>query len=173
VGASFTLLVASAASAAAATTISAAPTPTAVSATVSTTATVSAATAATLHFRAGFVHIEGAAADLAAVEGCDGFVAFFRIRHFHKSETAGAAGVTVGHDADAIHLSMRREQLPQFVFPGVEIQIAHEYILHANGLKLSYLRASTSAEEQRLVGRAEKPEMANSQMRAKYSRSGM
>jgi hypothetical protein len=108
---------------------------------------------------------------LAAIEGCDGFVALFRVGHFYKPETARAAGVAISHDADAIHLSVRREQLAQFVFPGVEIQIAHEYILHANGLKLSYLRASTSAEEQRLVGRAEKPEMANSQMRAKYSRS--
>jgi hypothetical protein len=62
-------------------------------------------------------------------------------------------------------LSMRREQLPQFVFPGIEIQIAHENIFHANSLGMSYLRASPSAEEQRLLGLAEKPEMANSQMR--------
>jgi hypothetical protein len=68
---------------------------------------------------------------------------------------------------------MRREQLTQFVFSGIEIQIAHKYILHANSLGMSYLRASTSAEEQRLVGRAEKPEMANSQMRTQYSRSGI
>jgi hypothetical protein len=151
---------ATAATAAAATAISAAATTT-VSATVSTATTVSAATAAALNFGASFIYVQGASADLAAVEGCDGFVSLFGVGHFYKPETAGTTGVPVGHDADAIHLSMRCEQLAQFVFPGIEIQIAHEYILHANGLKLSYLRASTSAEEQRLVGRAEKPEMAN------------
>jgi hypothetical protein len=171
-GAAITLLVTAAAPTAAATTISTAAT-TAVPATVASTTTVSTATASALHFRASFIYIEGASADLASVERSDCFVSLFCIGHFHKSETARAAGVPIGHDADAIHLSMRSEQLPQFVFTSVEIQVAHEDIFHANSLKLSYLRASTSAEEQRLVGRAEKPEMANSQMRAKYSRSGI
>jgi hypothetical protein len=82
------LLVASATTAAAATTISTAAA--SVPAAVAATATVSAATAATaaaFNFRTGFVYVQGASANLAAVEGCDGFVSLFRVGHFYKSET--------------------------------------------------------------------------------------
>jgi hypothetical protein len=142
----------------------------------SVTASVSAATAAAttaLHFGTGFVHVQSAAAHLAAVEGRDGFVSFLRIGHLYESEAARTSGVPVGHDAHAIHLTMRREQLSEFVFTRIEVQIAHEDVFHASSLGMSYLRASPSAEEQRLFGLAEKPEMANSQMRTKYSRSGI
>jgi hypothetical protein len=79
------LLVASATTAAAATTISTAAA--SVPAAVAATATVSAATAAAFNFRTGFVYVQGASANLAAVEGCDGFVSLFRVGHFYKSET--------------------------------------------------------------------------------------
>jgi hypothetical protein len=146
---------------------------TSVTAPVSAATAVAAATAAALHFGTGFVHVQSASAHLAAVEGRDGFVSLFRIGHLYESEAARTSGVPVGHDAHTIHLAMRREQLSEFVFTRIEIQIAHEDVFHASSLGMSYLRASPSAEEQRLLGLAEKPEMANSQMRTKYSRSGI
>jgi hypothetical protein len=144
-----------------------------VTAAVSAATAVAAATAtaAALHFGTGFVHVQSASPHLAAVEGRDGFVSLFRIGHLYESESARTSGVPVGHDAHAIHLTMRREQLSEFVFTSIEIQIAHEDVFHADSLGMSYLRASPSAEEQRLLGLAEKPEMATSQMRTKYSRS--
>jgi hypothetical protein len=144
-----------------------------VTAAVSAATAVASATPATLHFGTGFVHVQSASAHLAAVESRDGFVSLFRIGHLYESEAARTSGVPIGHDAHPIHLPMRREQLSEFVFTSIEIQIAHEDVFHANRLGMSYLKGSPSAEEQRLLGLAEKPEMATSQMRTKYSRSGI
>ncbi len=93
-----------------------ATTATAASATAvsSTTTTASATTA--LHLRTGFVDVERAAAHLGAVQSGDSFVAFFRVSHFHETESAGTPRITIGHDADPVDLPMRLEHLPQLFF---------------------------------------------------------
>ena len=53
---------------------------------------------------------------------------------FHKAEPARAPGVAIGHDADAIHLTMGFEHLPQFFFRSIEVEIPNENILQANSL---------------------------------------
>src|SRR5579872_1260069 len=89
---------------------------------VSAIAESDAATTASsaLSLGTGFVHVDGASADLGAVQCCDGFLAVLIAGHFDEAETAGAAGVAVGHDTDAIDLTVTFENLPEFVFVGVE-----------------------------------------------------
>ena len=99
-----------------------------------TVSTISAATTAAFHLGTCFVHIQSPSAHLAAVESGDGFFSFFRVRHLYKTEATRTAGIPVGHDADTIHLTIRREQLTQFVFTGIEIQISYENVLQSNRL---------------------------------------
>src|SRR5580658_1068122 len=107
----------------------------AISAVASTT--TATASAAAFGFRPCFVDVDGAPADRGAVQGCDCLLAVFVAGHFHEAETAGTSGVTVGHDAHAVDLPERLKQLPEFVFVGVEAQVAHENILHASASALS------------------------------------
>jgi hypothetical protein len=104
--------------------------------------TISTAASAAFYFGAGLVYVQRPSAHLAAVKRSDCFLAFFRVRHFDKTETAGTASFTVGHDANAVHLPIGREELTQFVFTGIEIQISYKNVLHANCLGVSYLSAA-------------------------------
>ena len=112
---------------------------TAASATISAIAAeaTTAAAPTSLGFGARFVDVDGASANLLTVESGDGFFAVFVTIHFYETETAGAAGVTIGHDADAVDLSVGLEHLPQFVFVRVEAQVPHKDILHASSPALS------------------------------------
>jgi hypothetical protein len=94
-------------------------------------AAIASATSTAFYLRTRFIYIERASANLAAVESGYRFFAFLSICHFDEAEAARASGVTVGHDADAIYLSMSGEELPQFVFGSIEIQVANKDILHA------------------------------------------
>jgi hypothetical protein len=104
----------------------------ATSAATAAVTTVSAATSATLHFRPGLVDVEGASAELSAVEGGNRLFSVFRVRHLHKTEPARAAGVPVGHDADSVYLSVCLEHLAQFFFRRVEVEVSNENVLQAN-----------------------------------------
>jgi hypothetical protein len=95
-------------------------------------ATVTPTTTAAFHLGASLVYVQRASADLAPVESGDGLVSIFRARHFHEPEAAGAASIPVGHDADAVHLPIRREKLAQFFFPGIEVEVANKNVLQAN-----------------------------------------
>ena len=79
---------------------------TAISAAVSTTASAVASTASAM-FSLGtrLIYVERASADLGAVQRRDGLVALFIAGHFHKTESARAPGITIGHDAHPVHLS--------------------------------------------------------------------
>src|SRR5579859_4064623 len=105
------------------------------------TASAIPATAATAAgaFRLGtrLVDIDGASAHLRTIQGCDRLLAVFVARHFHEPEAAGATRVAVSHNADAVYLSVRLKEMPQFVFVGVKAEIPHENILHASASALS------------------------------------
>ena len=68
----------------------------------------SASPTAASAFRLGarFVHVQGASADLRAVESRDRLISFLGVRHLDKAKTTRAARVAVGHDADPIYLSV-------------------------------------------------------------------
>src|SRR5215471_10588543 len=87
-------------------------------ATAATATTIAAATttAAAVDLGTRFVDVQRTSANLSAVQRGDGFVAFFRVAHFHEAETARSAGVPVGHNADSVDLSVCLEKLAQFVF---------------------------------------------------------
>jgi hypothetical protein len=108
-----------------------------------TTATVSAAaatistTAATpttgaLDLRTRFIHVQGAPANLTAVQRRNGFLSVFRTRHLNEAETARTSGIPVRHDADPVHLPVYLEKLAQLVFRSVEVEVPNKDILHAN-----------------------------------------
>src|SRR5579863_2634867 len=119
-------------------------------------ATTAASTCRPFRLGPRFVDVERTSANLTAVNRRDGFFALFRIRHLDKTKTAGTPGVTIGHDADTVNLSVGRKQLPQFIFSGVEIQISNENVLQTNSLELSYLNVGDHGEKQRLVGHSER-----------------
>jgi hypothetical protein len=104
---------ASAAPAAAATTTF----PAALSATASAVASTASAM---LSLRPRLIHIQSAATDLRAIQCGDGLVSIFIAGHFHKTESARAPGIAVGHDADPVHLPEWLKHLSQFVFRRVE-----------------------------------------------------
>jgi hypothetical protein len=116
--------------------------------TSATTAPMSAAAAATISAAASaasaldlwtrFIHIQGASANLRAVQRRDGLLSVFRTRHLHEAEATRAPGIPVGHDADPVHLPMDLEQLAQFVFRSIEVEVPNENVLQAN-LPLSEL----------------------------------
>ena len=133
------IAVATTTTAAAATTITAAATATisAVAATAAPAAVTAAATTAALSLGAGFVDIDGASADLGAVERRDGFVAVLVAGHLDETKAARAACIAIGHNAHAVYLSITLEQLPQFILTGVKAQVPHKNILHASSPALS------------------------------------
>jgi hypothetical protein len=73
-----------------------------------------------LSFRPRLIHIQSAATDLRAIQCSDGLVSIFIAGHFHKTESARAPGIAVGHDADPVHLPEWFKHLSQFVFRRVE-----------------------------------------------------
>jgi hypothetical protein len=86
-------------------------------------------------FGACFVYIERPSADLGAIESCDGFVSLFCVGHFDKAETARASGVAIIHNTYAVHLSVSFEELSQFFFRSIEVQVPHKDILQASASK--------------------------------------
>ena len=113
-----------------------AATTTAVSAAAATTIATAATTAAsaTLDFGTRFIDVERASANLRAIQGRDGFFSVFPTRHFDEAKTARAPCVPVRHDADPVHLPMYLEELAQFVFRSIEIEISNKDVLQANCL---------------------------------------
>jgi len=106
-----------------------APVSAAAAATISTAA--SSASAA-LDLLTRFIHIQGASANLRAVQRRDGLLSVFRTRHLHEAEAPRAPGIPVGHDADPVHLPMDLEQLAKFVFRSIEVEVPNENVLQAN-----------------------------------------
>src|SRR5207248_1490774 len=76
----------------------------------SLTAPAALATAAgTFCFRAGFVYVNAASAELAAVQTGNCLLAFFRIRHLYKTKPARTASIAIGKYAHSIHVPVRLE----------------------------------------------------------------
>jgi hypothetical protein len=103
-------------------------------ASAATIAPISTAATAALDFGTRFVHVQGASANLSAVQRRNGFLSIFPTGHFDEAEAARAPGIPVGHDADAVHLSVYLEKLPQFVFRSVEVEVANKDVLQASCL---------------------------------------
>jgi hypothetical protein len=99
--------------------------------TVASAAAIATPSSGVLGLGPGLVDVERSSSNLRAVQRGDGFFSFFVVGHFHKTEPARTAGVTVGQDADAVDLPIGLENLPEFVFRGIEIQVPYKDILHA------------------------------------------
>lgn len=102
--------------------------------TTAATAAIPASAGSALGFRTRFIHIQRASSQIRTVEGIDGFVALFRVRHFHERKTARTSGLTIGQNTDTLYLSIRLEHVTQFIFRGIEIQISYEDVLQAKPL---------------------------------------
>jgi hypothetical protein len=101
-------LPAASATTAAPTAIAAAP---ATAVPTSASAVASAATGM-LCLRTSLIHVERAPAHLRTVQCRDGLFSIVIAGHLHKSETARSPGISVGHNADPVHLPERLEHLP-------------------------------------------------------------
>jgi len=94
-------------------TASAAPSvPISAAAAATPTPAEAATTAAAIGFWAGFVHVDGASAELRAVQCRDCLLSVFVIGHFNETKTTGAASVAIGQNADPVHLAIALENLP-------------------------------------------------------------
>ena len=102
-------------------------------------ASTASATTATFRFGPCFVHVQGASANLRAIQCRNRFLSVLGTCHLDKTETARAPCVPVSHDADAIHLPMHFKELAQFFFRCVEIQVSNEDVLQASASGVSYL----------------------------------
>jgi hypothetical protein len=111
--------------------IPAAATAAAVSAAATTISPAAPPTPGTLDLRTRFIHVQGAPANLGAVQRRNSFLSVFRSCHFDEAKAARASGIPVGHDADSVHLSMCLEQLAQFIFRSVEVEVPNKNVLHA------------------------------------------
>jgi len=69
-------------------------------------------TAPAIGFWAGFVHVDGASAELAAIERRDCLFAVFVVSHLDETETARAAGLAIGQNADTVDLAITLKGLP-------------------------------------------------------------
>ena len=78
--------------------------------------------------RTGHVDGEGAAVELPAVEGFDCGVSAF---HLDETEAAGAAGIAVGDDADALDRAMLAEEVANLVLGRTEGEVPHVDLLHS------------------------------------------
>src|ERR1035437_583009 len=78
----------------------------------------------------GLVDVELSAAHIAPVESRNGLVRRGGIRHFHECEAAGASGIPVGDQVDALHCPISFKQRPNCRFRRREIQIAYKNVLH-------------------------------------------
>ena|SRR6266404_2683669 len=110
------------------------PAAAATAATAALAPTTSAATTApgtALRLRTCFVYIQSASPYLRAVQRCDCLFTILSARHLDKPKAPGTSSITVGHDRDTIDLSIRFEQLAQFVFRRVEIQVSNKDVLQA------------------------------------------
>ena len=125
-------------------------------ASASTAVATPAATSAAFCLGPSLVDVDRASANLRSIQSSDGFFSILVAGHLHKSEAARTAGVAVGHDAHAVDLSVGLEQLPQFVFVGIEAEIPHKDILHASAPALSCRKCELTSAD--LAGREGLPE---------------
>jgi hypothetical protein len=94
-------------------------------------ATRSAATgAASLFARARFIHVQGAAVDILAVQLGNRAIGSRVVIHFHEAKATGLTGRTIGHETDAIDLPVGGEHALDLLFGRVERQVSHVQSLH-------------------------------------------
>ncbi|MCU1270224.1 MAG: hypothetical protein JWN74_1518 [Acidobacteriaceae bacterium] len=105
-----------------------------------------ATAAGALRFRAGFVHINGASADLASIQFGNGLVPFFAVCHLDETESPRTSGFAVGEDADPVDRPIRFEDLAQLILRGVEAEVPNENIFHGAPLSVVANRGEYSGK---------------------------
>ena len=91
------------------------------------TTTIATATAITRGPFAGLVHAHRTAAVIGAVEGGDRGGSAVSV-HFHETEAAGAAGVTVGGEGNGDNFTEGFELGPNLVFSGAKGEITDKQL---------------------------------------------
>ena len=77
----------------------------------------------------GFVNIEHATIEFAAIESRNCALSFSIIAHLYKSKAPGPAGFAVGHEVYAVNSPMRLEHGSNRIFGGPEAEVSDKYIL--------------------------------------------
>ena len=112
------------------------PTFAAAATTTATTAAAAAESAAaaarTIFLGTRFIDVERPAVHIAAIEGCDGVVAFGVVAHFHKSKAARATSVAVGYQVYTVNGSVLLKHGTYGAFGSVEAEVSYENIFQRN-----------------------------------------
>src|SRR5262249_49123069 len=75
-----------------------------------------------------FIHVQGAAVHLGAVELRNRGFRLALVGHLDKRETPGLSCVAIRHDVHAIHVPVLGERRMQLILGGLEAQISNEDI---------------------------------------------
>jgi hypothetical protein len=81
-------------------------------------------------FRAGFIDVQSATTEFAAVQGSDSPFALGVVIHLHEAKTLGPSGVAVGYHVHTRNRAVRLKERSYFVFGGSEAEVSYENILH-------------------------------------------
>src|ERR1017187_3343772 len=94
--------------------------------------TTAAATAAarTVGLGAGFVDVQRAAIQFAAVDGGNCLFGFCIVGHFHKPKASGLSGVTIGTDVDTVYGAVSFKQGSDGSFRDPKTEVAYKNVLH-------------------------------------------
>jgi hypothetical protein len=89
-----------------------------------------ASLAGSLRFGSRFIHIQGPSVHFFPIQLRNRFGSSLLISHFHESEAAGPARISVRHYLNPRNLSKRFEQGGQVAFRGLETQVSYKQISH-------------------------------------------
>jgi hypothetical protein len=107
---------------AAATAAAAAATATTAAAAVTTTATAAGA----IFTRTGLVDVDGATAEVLAVQGLDRGVGLAGVGHLDEGESTGTTGLAIGDDGDIRNFTVGLEGVADFVFSSAKGEVSNE-----------------------------------------------
>src|SRR5689334_5916859 len=100
------------------------------SATAESAATATAATETAFGTGTGFVDVQGAAVELLAVEGFDGFQGLGLIGHFNEGEATGLPGVAIADDAGLFNSAVGGKNRLELRLGGLIRKVSNKNIRH-------------------------------------------
>jgi len=82
------------------------------------------------------VHVQGPAAHIRTVQRGDRTLRFPFVRHLHKRKTARPAGLSIGHEAHALHRSIILEEGSNRLLTDTKIEVTYKNIFQVFSLTI-------------------------------------
>jgi hypothetical protein len=93
------------------------------------TGTIPAITA--VHFRPGFIDVDGSSIKLPSVQSGDRFLGLTVLRHLDESKASGPACIAIRYDADTLNGSVGFKQGANGFFRGSKTEVSYKYVFHS------------------------------------------